>query len=231
MDETLVRIDQIDADVRPNSRYGEGLGRRHFQSAGPRGREARTGQTRTLKRQTFAPRRRSEPRSAMRAEASWFSARGQEKASSGILEVTPGRLRLLVPRRSLIMARGAIVGILLFTWWFFLLLQPLLFPSGPRGSHADLSSSNLRLSAYWLGYFGIAFGLPALAFPPKLLASRPRKAIDLQFRAVEPHSFTHWIWVNMEGRETWIIARGLRSRMNEALRVSVGPPTTTVATG
>ena len=167
----------------------------------------------------------------MRAEASLFSARVQEKASSGILEVTPGRLRLLVPRRSLIMARGAIVGILLFTWWFFLLLQPLLFPSGPWGSHSDLSSSNLRLSAYWLGYFGIAFGLPALAFPPKLLASRPRKAIDLQFRAVEPHRFTHWIWVNMEGRETWIIARGLRSRMNEALRVSVGPPTTTVATG
>ncbi len=167
----------------------------------------------------------------MRAEASWFSARGQEKASSGILEVTPGRLRLLVPRRSLIMARGAVVGSFMFTWLFLLLLQPLLFPSGPSGSHPDLLSSNLRLLAYWLGYFGIVFGLPALAFPPKLLASRPRKAIDLQFRAVEPHSFTHWIWVNMEGRETWIIARGLRSRMNEALRVSVGPPTTTVATG
>src|SRR5437879_2816582 len=110
MDETLVRIDQIEADVRPNSRYGEGLGRRHFNPRAPRGREARTGQTITLKRQTFAPRRRSEPRSAMRAEASLFSARGQEKASSGILEVTPGRLRLLVPRRYLIMAWGAVDG-------------------------------------------------------------------------------------------------------------------------
>jgi len=147
------------------------------------------------------------------------------------LEVTPGRLRLLVPRRSLIIARGAIVGILLFTWAFLLLLQPLLFPPGPSGSHPDLLSSNLRLLATWLGYFGIAFGLPALAFPPKFLASRPRKAIDLQFRAVEPHRFTHWIWVNMEGRETWIIAYGLRSRINDALRVGVGPPATTVATG
>jgi len=167
----------------------------------------------------------------MRAEASLFSARGQEKASSGILEVTPGRLRLLVPRRSLIMARGAVVGILLFTWWFLLLLQPLLFPSGPSGSHFELLSSNLRLLALWLGYFGIAFGLPALAFPRKLLASRPQKTIDLQFRAVEPHRFTHWIWVNAEGRETWIIAHGLRSRINEALQVGVGPPATTVATG
>ena len=105
----------------------------------------------------------------MRAEASWFSARGQEKASSGILEVTPGRLRLLVPRRSLIMARGAVVGSFMFTWLFLLLLQPLLFPSGPSGSHFDLVSSNLRLLALWLGYFGIVFGLPALAFPPKLL--------------------------------------------------------------
>ncbi len=167
----------------------------------------------------------------MRAEASWFSARGQEKAWTRILEVTPGRLRLLVPRRSLIIARGAIVGILLFTWAFLLLLQPLLFPPGPSGSHPDLLSSNLRLLAYWLGYFGIMFGLPALALPPKLLASRPRKTIDLHFRAVEPHRFTHWIWVNAEGRETWIIAHGLRSRMNEALRMGVGPPATTVATG
>ena len=167
----------------------------------------------------------------MRAEASLFSARGQEKASSGILEVTPGRLRLLEPRRALIIARGAVVCILLFTWAFLLLLQPLLFPSGPSGSHPDLLSSNLRLLAYWLGYFGIVFGLPALAFPPKLLASRPREVIDLQFRAVEPHRFTHWIWVNMEGRETWIIAYGLRSRINDALRVGVGPPATTVATG
>src|SRR5438445_7012911 len=192
MDETLVRIDQIEADVRPNSRYGEGLGRRHFNPRAPRGRGASTGRTRTLKRQTFAPRRRSEPRSAMRAEASLFSARGQEKASSGILEVTPGRLRLLVPRRSLIMARGAVVSILLFTWMFLLLLQPLLFPSGPSGSHPDLLSSNLRLLAYWLGYFGIAFGLPALAVPRKLLASRPPTTIALQFGARAPHRLPSW---------------------------------------
>src|SRR5437879_12586604 len=139
----------------------------------------------------------------MRAEASLFRARGEENASSGILEVTPGRLRLLVPRRSLIMARGAVVGILLFTWWFLLLLQPLLFPSGPSGSHFDLLSSNLRLLALWLGYFGIAFGLPALAFPRRLLASRPQKTIDLQFRAVAPPRVTPWLRDTEAARQRW----------------------------
>src|SRR5437870_737613 len=166
----------------------------------------------------------------MRAEASFFMRQSRRRRRpvswKSLRETSPPRASSV-----LVIARGAVVGILLFTWWFFLLLQPLLFPSGPSGSHPDLLSSNLRLLALWLGSYGIGFGLPALAFPPKLLAWRPRKAIDLQFRAVEPHRFTHWIWVNMEGRETWIIARGLRSRMNEALRASVGPPTTTVATG
>lgn len=130
-----------------------------------------------------------------------------------VLEVGPQGLRLLAPRRTLIVAAGAAIALAYYVI-SMALLSPLL-----RSRHVDPSAAGLMGVLMTLVFVGgpILLGWLASKAFVWIASSWPRDVTPLEFRTIEPHLLTHWICVTAEGKETWLQIAGLRGRVTSAL--------------
>lgn len=161
-----------------------------------------------------------------RTKAFFFYARLYDKSESRILQIGPAGLRLLTPRGSSAAAAVHLTVSIVVLGTSLLMGPPLPSDDGLVRFLLAIALATIALLAspfaLWIGPFAI---------PPRFFAARPREAIDLQFRAAEPHFGSNWIWVNAGGQETWVVAYGRRRKLDAAMHVASRPPASGVASG
>ena len=151
-------------------------------------------------------------RDATPKERFLFPGQLQDKLGAGVLEIGPRGLRLLVPRRfspATCLAMALAAGIPLIS------LYLLLF-----SAYANSYPYWLILNLAMIGWYLASVSLPRTAFWCRISARRPRKVVDLQFRAVELHRWTHWAWVRAQGQETWVRVFGSPKKVATALNLA-----------
>lgn len=148
--------------------------------------------------------------------------RTSRKILPEILEVGPRGLRLLVPRRPLV---GFELAASVILWSAYVWV--LFFVVVPRWAPQDFVGGALILLAFFAG----ATAFWAVRLPPWLLASQPRRTLDIQVRRIDLRRTRHWIWVRADGQETWLQVPAVRRRLEAALAVSGHFPGATAARG
>jgi len=139
-----------------------------------------------------------------------------------VLEIGPEGLRLLVPRRTLVVAFVAALAIAAF-----LGLQPVISAIYYAWRPVD-SSMAWWISVIWwlivpifLFFLGpYLLGRLAARALVWITVTWPRKVVRLEFRAIETHPLTQWIRASAEGEETWIQVAGFRRKVLGALRLA-----------
>jgi hypothetical protein len=133
------------------------------------------------------------------------------------LEIGPAGFRLLVPRRTLIIASGAAM-VIAFTFVFQALISAMS-EAGPIDA-SPTSWTVVRWIVVPMFVFAsgpILFGHLAAKAWARIAVAWPRKVIPVEFRAVELRRVSHWIWIRAEGQETWLQVNSLRRRLQSAL--------------